>query len=232
MQVEARSLAENDRRAIVLASDQWHPGVIGIVASRLVDRLCRPAVMIALNNGQGQGRPRRARLPPGPCPHACGEHLLSHGGHEMAAGLKISSDRVPAFTEAFETYALNNVTSEMMARQVYLEADASLTDFTESLVRDLGRLGPFGPANRKPLLCLRNVEVSLSPRVVGKQGNHLQMVVRQGERTLKCIAFDHADLKDRLSAGTRIDLAVEPVLNEFNGRRAVELQVKDVQFRA
>ena len=232
-QLEARSSAEKDRRAIVLASDQWHPGVIGIVASRLVDRLCRPVVMIALNNGHGQGS---ARSVPGfHLAHAltaCGEHLLSHGGHEMAAGLKISTDRVSAFAEAFETYALNNVTPEMMARQVYLEADASLIDFTESLVRDLGRLGPFGPANRKPLLCLRNVEVSLSPRVVGKQGNHLQMVVRQGERTLKCIAFDHADLKDRLSAGTRIDLAVEPVLNEFNGRRAVELQVKDVQFRA
>jgi len=97
-------------------------------------------------------------------------------------------------------------------------------------VVDLQRLGPFGHGNRKPLLCLRDLEIAMVPRRVGKTGDHLQITVRQGNSQMKCIAFNFGAMFDKLQAGAKIDLAVEPTINEFNGFRNVELEVKDLQF--
>jgi single-stranded-DNA-specific exonuclease len=223
--------AENDR-AVVLASETWHPGVIGIVAARLVDRLCRPAIMIALSNGQGQGSGRSiAGFHLANALSACGSHLLAHGGHEMAAGLKIESQNVDAFRAAFSQYATQNVQLEMMQPEIKLEAAAELGEISEALVSDLHRLGPFGHGNRKPLLWFRDVQVSAPPRVVGKNSEHLQLIVRQGNARIKCIAFRQAALADRLTPGTPLELAAEPSVNEFNGRRSVELEVKELRLR-
>ena len=92
------------------------------------------------------------------------------------------------------------------------------------------RLGPFGHGNRRPVLCCRGVTVAAPPRRCGKSGDHLQLTVRQGDTILKCIAFGCAPLDAKLTPGTTNDLAVEPTLNEFNGRANVELEVKDVSF--
>jgi single-stranded-DNA-specific exonuclease len=101
---------------------------------------------------------------------------------------------------------------------------------TEALVQEMKRLGPFGHGNRKPILCCRNVELAAPPRRVGKTGDHLQLFIKQGTTHMKCIAFGKGDLFDELQPGRKIDLAVEPQINEFNGRISVELEVKDLQF--
>jgi single-stranded-DNA-specific exonuclease len=101
---------------------------------------------------------------------------------------------------------------------------------TEALVQDLARLGPFGHGNRKPTLWLKEVELAGAPRRVGKTGDHLQLYIRQGQSFMRCIAFGCGHLFDKLQPGIKIDLAVQPQLNEYNGRVSVELEVKDVQF--
>jgi len=227
-QVEQDGIERDGKRAVVLAAEKWHAGVIGIVASRLVERLCRPALMISLNNGHGQGSGRS--IPGFHLSRAlqnCSQFLEAHGGHEMAAGLKLATENLPRFREAFYEYAMEHVTPEMMLPQLFLEAEAEIGQISEALVSDMARLGPFGHGNRRPLLCVKGVEIAAEPRVVGKSGEHLQMTVTQGRSRMKCIAFGHASAKDRLGAGTRVDLAVEPCVNEFNGRRSVELEVKD-----
>ena len=221
---------ENDR-AVVIGCDAWHAGVIGIVAARLVDRFCRPTVLVALDGEHGQGS---ARSVPGfhlaDALAACSEHLVAHGGHEMAAGLKVKRDNFAAFKSAFGEYARKNVNAEMMLPELKLEAQAGIEQMTEGLLNDLHRLGPFGHGNRKPLFCFRDVQVAAPPRVVGKTGEHLQLMVRHGEKRLKCIAFRQASLASRLTPGTPIELAAEPTINEFNGYRSVELEVKDLRI--
>ena len=113
-----------------------------------------------------------------------------------------------------------------------LECIADLSHITEPLVRELGRLGPFGHGNRKPLLCIDAATVAGPPRRVGKTGDHLQLLVKQNRQTIRCIAFQCGELIDRLSPNTSVRLAAEPCLNEFNGRTTVELQVKDFQLLA
>ena len=106
----------------------------------------------------------------------------------------------------------------------------TLVFLAEALVSDMKRLGPFGHGNRKPLLYCRGLTLAAPPRRCGKTGDHLQLFVRQGNAAMKCIAFNRGELFDRLQPGVTLDLAVEPKINEFNGRTSVELDVKDVRF--
>jgi single-stranded-DNA-specific exonuclease len=100
---------------------------------------------------------------------------------------------------------------------------------TEATVRELNRLEPFGVGNRAPLFCIADVTVAGPPRVVGKDGKHLQLTVRQGTSSIKCIAFGHADATSWLKSGSRIDIAGEPTVSEYLGRRSVEFKVKDLR---
>jgi single-stranded-DNA-specific exonuclease len=230
-QVAALGLDAEDCRAVVLGAEGWHAGVIGIVASRIVDRLHRPTIMVALTNGHGQGSGRS--IPGFHLAHAleaCADHLEAFGGHEMAAGLKLQTGRLEAFREAFCHHAAQVLCEEQMRPELTLECLAELNMITEALVQDLRRLGPFGHGNRKPILCCKGLTVAAEPRRVGKTGDHLQLLVRQGETGMKCIAFNYASLADQLRPGTTIDLAVEPQINEYMGRISVELEVKDLLF--
>jgi single-stranded-DNA-specific exonuclease len=221
---------DDDCRAIVLAGEGWHAGVIGIVASRIVDRLGRPTIMIAVNDGAGQGSGRSiAGFHLADALQACSQHLLTHGGHGMAAGLAIDPTHIDAFRQAFQAHAAQRLTPDQLVPELRLDVAASLNQVTQALVADLQRLGPFGHGNRKPLLLCRSVELTAPPRRVGKTGDHLQLQIRQGSSFMKCIAFNHGRLFDRLTPGSRVDLAVEPIINEFRGSISVELQVKDLQ---
>jgi single-stranded-DNA-specific exonuclease len=230
-QVALGGYDKDDCRAIVLGAEGWHAGVIGIVASRIVDRLHRPTIMIATTNGHGQGSGRSI---PGfnlaRALEACRDHLDAFGGHEMAAGLKIQTPRLAEFREAFCAHAMAVTSPEMMMPELKLECLAELNVLTEALVKDLKRLGPFGHANRKPLLCCRGLTIAGPPRRVGKTGDHLQLFVKQGQASMKCIAFNFGGMIDQLRTGTLIDLAVEPTINEYMGRSSVELEVKDLRI--
>ncbi|HYO08106.1 MAG TPA: DHHA1 domain-containing protein, partial [Tepidisphaeraceae bacterium] len=226
-------LADDGSCALVLGREEWHPGVIGIVASRLVDRYHRPSVMVALSNGHGQGS---ARSIPGfhlaRALDACTAHLESHGGHEMAAGLKLATDKFPDFQAAFCEHAKQTLSPDQLVPELRLDTLAELREITHALVADLKRLGPFGQGNRRPILCCRGVTVAAPPRRCGRGNEHLQLVVRQGQVTLKCIAFGYGPLDAQLTPGTTIDLAIEATVNEFNGRSNVELEVRDIAFSA
>ena len=230
-QIESNGWARDGHRALVLAAEGWHAGVIGIVASRIVERFCRPTVMIALAGEHGQGSARS--IPGFHLAHAlesCAPHLIAFGGHEMAAGLKIQTAQVDDFRRAFCQVADSLITDEMLVPQLRVECVADLSQVTEGLIEDLQRLGPFGHGNRRPLLCIENATVAAPPRRVGKTGDHLQLLVKQNGRTIRCIAFGAGELIDRLAPDTAVSLAVEPSINEFNGRRNVELTVKDFQL--
>ena len=241
-QIESLKLA--DGRAIVVGDAGWHPGVIGIVASRIVDRFHRPAVVVALDGegqtglGHGSGRSidgfhlSKALAVVG--------HLLeSHGGHEMAAGLKVKGEQFPAFRDAFTAHAGDAIDEAMLVPTVRVDADAELAVIDETLVTDLARLGPFGRGNPKPMLRCEQLTLTADAKRIGKTGDHLTFLVRPNgpangqangySRPMKAIAFGAGDLAEQLSAGSVVNLCVQPTINEFNGYRNVELEVKDLQ---
>jgi single-stranded-DNA-specific exonuclease len=229
-QAKEKGLDDDGCCGIVLGAEGWHPGVIGIVASRVVDRLHRPTVMISFTNGNGQGSGRSiAGFHLTKALDACRNHLEAFGGHEMAAGLKLKTESFNDFRKAFAEHAKGCLSADQLLPGIEIEAAAQLRQMTAALVNDLRRLGPFGNGNRKPLLACRGMEVTQPPRRVGKTGEHLQIQVRDETGSMKCIAFGFGVMFDRLLSGTKIDLVVDPTINEFNGRSSVELMVKDLK---
>ncbi len=231
--IEAARLDGDANRAIVLAAEKWHPGVIGIVAARMVDRFHKPTVLISLENGSGQGSARSV-------PHfelhraleTCSEHLISFGGHAMAAGLRIEAAKVPAFTEAFVRHANNELNGSALVPRLHLDGQVPLDSLDERTVTGILGLGPFGAGNPRPLLATDWLNLAEEPRCVGKNGDHVQLVLADGSTSMRAIAFRAADHLPSLKTHRRCRVAFEPIINDFNGRRRVELQIVDFKFPA
>jgi single-stranded-DNA-specific exonuclease len=215
-------------RGIVLASPDWHPGVIGIVASRLVDRFHRPTILIALESGYGQGSGRSVRhFPLHEVLEACSQHLLSYGGHAMAAGVRLRANQVKAFTAAFQAQAAGRLTAADLRPKLHLDDQVALGELTSQVVDTIQQLAPFGPGNPRPRLATAEVELADRPRAVGRDAAHLQFAVRQEGSFRKAIAFGRGRQADELAEHRRVRLAFEPIINEWNGQRKVELKVID-----
>jgi len=203
------------RRSIVLASSDWHAGVVGIVASRLVERYYRPAVVIALDPEKGVGR--------GSCRGIAGVHLYQalercrdvlqgFGGHRMAAGLSIRSDDVPALAERFEAAVRATTSADDFVARLEVDAEIRLDEIGDGLIADLERLEPFGPGNAEPTFLCRRATI-VSRRVVGE--SHLKLYLRQGSRAMSAMAFRMADAP--LAAGDEVDLVGVPERDDYSG---------------
>lgn len=229
--IEQGNLATDARRAIVLASPGWHAGVIGIVAARVVGRYHRPTVMIALNNGEGQGSARGIQhFDLADALSSCSRHLLAHGGHAMAAGLRIAADRVEAFTEAFIAEANNRLTGDDMVDKLRLDAQVPLKELTLPTAEAIVGLGPFGIGNPKPMFATDWLDLAYEPRCVGANQDHLQVSFQQSGTRIKGIGFGLSGAIEDLKQHRRCRVAFEPIINDYNGRRSVEMQILDFQF--
>jgi single-stranded-DNA-specific exonuclease len=223
-----RGFHRESKRGIVLASPDWHAGVIGIVASRLVERFCRPTVLIALDGAGGQGSGRSVpHFPLHEVLATCDAHLISHGGHAMAAGVRIAADQVDAFTEAFLAQAAQRLTPADLVPKLLLDDQVELSQLVPEVVDAILRMAPFGVGNPKPRLATDPVELVDQPRAVGNGGQHLQFTVRQGRTYRKAIAFGRGTRLQQLADHRRMRLAFEPIINDWGGRRKVELKVID-----
>jgi len=218
--------------ALVLAERGWHPGVIGIVASRLAEKFHRPVVMIALDSLGLKLGVGSARSVPGIDLHAafgsCAEHLASHGGHAAAAGLKIEEGRVEAFRAQFcEAVACESSSASKIA-ELRIDAEVPFSALTNAAVTDMERLAPFGHANPRPLLCASDVVLQEPPRRIGGGERHLALRLSQHGVAMRAVAFGGGEWADELSKiSGPLAVAFRPFVNQFRGRRTVELQVSD-----
>jgi single-stranded-DNA-specific exonuclease len=211
--------------SIVLADERWHPGVIGIVASRMVEHYHRPTVLIALKDGAGKGSGRSIRgFHLFEALRACAEHLEGFGGHECAAGLSIASDRVSAFAQGFEGLARQWLRDEDLVPRHYYDAEASLDELDLAIVDELARLAPFGAGNPQPVFLARGVHLQ-QMQVVG--GSHLRFSACQGGYSLPGIAFGMADLQPHLRGP--LDILFTPQRNEWRNRVSVQLQLRQAR---
>jgi single-stranded-DNA-specific exonuclease len=230
--VAAAGYDRPDCPAIVLASDDWHGGVIGIVASRLVDRFGRPAVLIALNgDGLGHGS---ARSVPGfhiaSAFAACGGHLVSFGGHAMAGGLKIQPANIDAFRDAFLAHAREKIGPCDPTPVLKLDAQVTLAALGQAVVEHLERLAPFGEGNPPPSVAVRGCRLLGPPRRMGTKGGTIGMLLEQDGVRMRAVGFGMGELADALVGVNTLDVAGQPMLNRYNGAVSVELRIKDVSL--
>ena len=231
-QVEAARVAGADPRAIVLASTDWHPGVLGIVASRLVARYGLPTALIAIQGEEARGSMRSPvgwHVAEGLA--QCADLLLHFGGHEAAGGFSLAAECIEAFRDRLQMLVGEQGPPGPLERVLTADAETDFGTLDLALVDMLARLAPHGAGNPEPLFVARGIQAMRSPRRVGR--NHLKMRVRQTEgnsRVLDSIGFNLGDLVealDRPDAPT-FDLAFSPERNAWNGREILQLKVRNV----
>lgn len=229
--ISKQGLDHPDRKTIVLSDDQWHTGVIGIVASRIIDKFYRPTILLNTQNGTAQGS---ARSIDGFDLHAalstCSEHLESFGGHKMAAGLKLATEKIPDFMQAFEQYTRENLRDQKMVCPVMIDAVCPIADITPRFVKELSLLEPFGPGNPEPLICTKSVRLISQPRRVGSKGEHLQINISDDTGSMRCIGFRMGSLEKRIVESDYFSIAYRPGLNTYNGKTSIQFVLEDIRF--
>ncbi|MFZ1935528.1 MAG: single-stranded-DNA-specific exonuclease RecJ [Thermoguttaceae bacterium] len=218
--------------ALVLAERGWHPGVIGIVAGRLADKFHRPVVMISWDKAGLRPGIGSARSVPGFNLHAalaeCGEFLIAHGGHAAAAGLKIEEHQLDGFRGAFCEVAASQISAAEREAELFIDVEAPLSAFTLQTAEQIEQMAPFGQGNSRPLLCTTGVTLQGPLKPLGSSGRHVAMMLSQHGVTLRAVAFGGSDWADDLAAiDGPFDVAFRPVINDFRGRRSVELHLVD-----
>jgi single-stranded-DNA-specific exonuclease len=219
-----------ERRVLVVEGARWHRGVIGIVASRLVDRFCRPAIVLSTDEGVAHGSCRSVPafdLLDG-LDH-CRELFDRYGGHRQAAGLTMDASRVDAFRSRLDAYARARLQPEDLRPRLRIDADLDLHEIDDRLVGGLARLGPFGAGNPRPVFHARNVEVARGPRTIKER--HIRMSLRQDGRVLQAMAWRAADAAPFFEANrAALDVAFSVEESEFRGERYVELHLSDARL--
>jgi single-stranded-DNA-specific exonuclease len=229
---EAKAAIEADggvdkRWAIVLASDRWHPGVVGIVASKLVEEYGRPTVLIGLDGDAGKGSGRSiAAFHLYNALVACQDLLAGFGGHEHAAGIRIHRDQVSPFEEALNRVARAELAEVDCTPLLAIDAEVRLEEVDDVLLQFIERLEPFGEGNPQPVLVARGVEVVGAPAVVGREQQHLRLTLRQGTMILQGIGFAMGRRLAQAKEGT-LDLVFSPQRHVWNGREECQLVLKD-----
>ena len=218
---------------LVLAHEDWHPGVIGIVASRVAEHYNRPAVLIALDPtsrvGQGSGRSMglvdlHAALT------ACREHLVGYGGHAAAAGLRVDLASVDALREALCGEASRQFTtpdSSVPVIELAVDAEVSLSELSHRAVREMDRLGPFGQANERPLLCASGVTVMGEAKTMGGGDRHFTARFTQGGKGIRAVAFGRGEWAKEMAGGGPFDIVFAAQINAFRGHENVEMRLMD-----
>lgn len=211
---------------IVLASDQWHPGVIGIVASRIVEEYCRPTMLIAVQGSDGKGSGRS--IPAFDLHGALGECsnlLLRYGGHRAAAGITIAPGRIPAFAERFNAVAASRLTRDQLAPDLRIDLTMSADDLHEDLETLLRHFEPHGLGNPGPTFLVRGARLSAPPRVVGTGGLKLRIATTRGD--VDAIGWGLALRLPELTGSETLDLVVRLERDEWNGLSRLQAKVLD-----
>jgi single-stranded-DNA-specific exonuclease len=232
--LEAQELVEkyfdiDNESAIILHQETWHPGVIGIVASRLVERYYRPTIMMTTVDGVAKGSARSvAGFDIYQALKRCENTLKQFGGHKYAAGLSVELDKLDEFKEAFNEIAKELLTRDLLTPEIRIDAEIHLSEVTPKFVRVLNQFAPFGPGNMRPVFVARNVELYGTPRIVGN--NHLKFKVRSNSQVFDAIGFNLGGFIDKLLHGRRtIDLAFSLDEGEIAGEVVPQLKIRDIK---
>ena len=236
MQDESISMVENDfmdhsNRGIVLFKKDWHPGVIGIVASRIKEMYNKPTVIIGVENNIGKGSCRSiSGFDIVDALDYCEDLLDGHGGHPMAAGLTIREKNLLKFKEKFESYCELNIKKEDLIPTIYIDAEIRIREINSRLINFLKYLEPYGPKNSKPKFLSKNIMVEGNPNVIGKDQSTIKFKIKQEQNILEAIAFGMIDEYEKLITGKPIDIIYNISENYWNGKTSLQLEIKDIRY--
>jgi len=218
-----------NRSSTVVFQPHWHKGVVGIVASRLIENYYRPTVVLTQSGEYAAGS---ARSVPGfnlyEAIHACKEHLLGYGGHFAAAGMTLELDKVEAFRNKFEEVVSSTIPAELLIPEIIIDAEISLKDIRRPFYDILCQMEPFGPDNIRPVFVIRNAMDTGFSKIVKEQ--HIRFSLKQDNVSFAGIGFGMADKFSLLQKKQPIDVVFKIDENEWNGEKSLQLRIMDVRL--
>jgi single-stranded-DNA-specific exonuclease len=230
---EALLLIQNDgqlknRKTTVLYKQHWHKGVVGIVASRLIENYYRPTVVLTKSGDIIAGS---ARSVPGfnlyEAIHACREHLLGYGGHFAAAGLSMHEDKLPDFIDSFEKVVAETIHEDLLTPEIIIDAALSFKDINFAFLNIIDQMEPFGPGNMRPVFISRNVKDTGYSKTLKDQ--HIKFVLQQQDKIFNGIGFNMAEKFSLLEHNALLDIVYTLDVNEWNGERMIQFKVIDIK---
>lgn len=231
---EAISMVDNDtflmgKKTTVLFQEHWHKGVIGIVASRLIEKYHRPTIILASSNGQAVGSGRSV---PGFDLHdaidACSEYLVQFGGHKYAAGLTIELDKITAFAEQFDKVVSERISDEQLIPQIEIDAEIELDDINEKFFNILEQMQPFGPGNMRPTFVTKDVYDTGFSKILN--GNHLKLnILKDGQDPKNGVGFGMGNYMKVLEQKDTFEICYQLYANEWNNQKKIEFKLKDLR---
>ncbi len=235
---EAMRMISEDQRTVnsrttVLYNPNWKKGVIGIVASRLIETYYRPTVILTESNGFATGSARSVQgYDLYAAIESCSDLLESFGGHMFAAGLTLKKENIRPFMDRFEQYVNSTISDEQLVPRIFIDTELSFIEINEDFFRTMSQFQPFGPENMSPVFISRNVFDTGSGRMVGSSGEHLKLELCQestGQKSFSAIAFSQADHFEYIKGGNPFDICYSLEMNEFRGNRNLQLNVRDIK---
>lgn len=221
-----KSQSEKENTGIVLSSENWHEGVIGIVASKIVEEFNSPTILIVEKDEVCRGSGRSI---PGfnitDSLKDLGVFLEEFGGHAQACGISIKKENIPSFEKAFKEKVMKKLGDEIRQKELLIDFPLSLSFVDKALVKNLESLAPFGVGNPQPVFAALNVELAGVPRIVGR--NHLKFSVKDGDTYISCIGFSQGDKLDLLRDSEQFNIAYSPFIDDWNGQ--VSLKIHDIK---
>jgi single-stranded-DNA-specific exonuclease len=223
-----------ERMSTVLFNPKWHKGVIGIVASRLIEVYYRPTVILTESNGMATGSARSVYgFDLYQAIDSCSDLLESFGGHMYAAGLTMKMENLKAFEQRFEEYVNKTITPEQLVPTIEIDAELNFKNIDAKFFRILKQFQPFGPENMSPVFLAEEVVDNGMGRVVGSGGEHLKLELIQEENPLQifpAIAFSQSQYYKDISKGKQFDICYSIDENEFRGNTTLQLRIRDIKF--
>jgi single-stranded-DNA-specific exonuclease len=238
---EAMRMISEDQRTVnakttVLFNPSWKKGVIGIVASRLIETYYRPTVILTESNGFATGSARSVQgYDLYQAIESCSDLLESFGGHMFAAGLTLKKENIKPFMERFEQFVNGTITEEQLVPRLFVDCELSFPEINEEFFNFLTKFQPFGPENMSPVFVSRNVFDKGTGRMVGSSGEHLKLDLcheSTGQKTFPAIAFSQAEHFEYIKAGKPIDICYSIEMNDFRGNRNLQLNIRDIKINS
>ena len=228
----SKQVKEEDNKVLVIASENWNQGVIGIIASRLVDEFNRPAIVISKKNGMAKGSGRSINgfhlynvL------ELCQDILVNFGGHKLAAGITMESNKIPELKSRINAISQDFIKEDDLSPELKIDAQISLSNINFGLVKDINVLEPFGIGNPQPVFCSYKNIIS-DWRLVGEKREHLKLKIKEENKTLEGIGFKLSKIGNQIFSENKnkvVDLAFNIELNKWNGTENVQLNIKDIK---
>lgn len=218
---------KNDKPCIILAGENWHHGVIGIVASKVTEMYFKPSILICLEDDEGKGSGRSI---PGFDLHEalskCDKYIKKFGGHSMAIGITIKKDEFSKFKEQFEEYA-SSCNIDKIVPVIHIDEEVSLRNINKEVVKELSLLEPFGEGNKMPLFLYKNLKIH-SIRALS-EGKHLKLTLKDDNYMIDAIGFNMGELANEYLIGNKVDIVGTLEINNFNNNDNIQINLKDIR---